>query len=245
MNYKTKINRVNNHTLGTLTLRIIETVNESGIEEAKTSKRFQNLLEANTAYQQAVNPLNVRLMSEQIEGKFEKRDLLFTQMYTYIKGLTVSDDADVKSAAMKIYEEMTKFGLNFSKLRKADKTLRYIRIVESLKQTEYAEAVTTTQLADKLNALDDIQREYENLYMNRGNRVAGKVTASRIRKEMEQALKKHLDETVFLLNKYETEDWKILYANITKRINEVSTTLSAKQPSPKQSELNPKTEEAS
>lgn len=245
MKFKSKINRVNNHTLGTLTLRIIDTVNESGIEEAKTSKQFQYLLEANSVYQQAVNPLNVRLMSEQIEGKFEERDLLFTQMYTYIKGLTVSDDAEVKIAAMKVYEEMTKFGLNFSKLRKADKTLRYIRIVESLKQTEYAEAVAATQLADKLNALDTVQREYENLYMNRGNRVAAKVAASSIRKEMEHALKMHLDETEFLRNKYETEDWKTLYANITKRIYEVTTTLSAKQTTPKLPGLNPETEAAS
>ncbi len=219
---KTKISRVNNDTLATLGMRVIDTVNESGIEEAIGSKQFLNLKEANARYQLSTNPINLKLLSSKVEEKFRERNQLFTEIYTYVKGQTVADDAEVKTAALKVYEELTKFGINFSKLRQADMTMRYIRIIESLQQPEFAEVLVTTKLTAKLAALNTAQREYEDLYMGRGNRVAGKVAPSSIRKQMENALKKHLEETGFLYEKYETEAWKTLYANLRKRFDEVS-----------------------
>lgn len=221
-NIKTKIGKVNNDTLATLGMRVIDTVNESGIEEALTSKQFQKLMEVNAEYQQSTNPINVKLMSIEVNNKFLERNKLFLEMFTYIKGLTFSDDTEMREAAQKIYEELTKFGTNFSNIRLADKTMRYIRIIESLQQPEMAEAVLTTQLTAKLAKLYTVQREYEDLYMGKGNRVAGKVTPTSIRKRMGIALKKHLEETGFLYEKYETEAWKTLYTNLNKRFDEVS-----------------------
>ncbi|MHB9054652.1 MAG: DUF6261 family protein [Paludibacteraceae bacterium] len=229
MKIKTKINKVNNQTLGTLSLRVIDTVNNSGIEEAKTSKQFLILLETNNIYQQAVNPINVRLISAEVDRVFNERNQLFTEMITYIKGLTVSDDENVRAAAFKIMEEIGKFGLNFSRIRKADKTLRYIRIIESLQLPEYQEALELTKLTEKLNTINRVQREYERLYMNRGNKVASKVWASHVRKDMELALKNHLDEVLFLTNQYETEPWKVLALNLKKRFDEVTVTQPARQ----------------
>lgn len=229
MNLKTKISKVSTQTLGTLGNRVIDTVNNSGIEEAKNSKHFQMLVELNNAYQQAVEPINVKLMASQIDERFKMRNLLFAEMGTITKGLMLSDDADVKTAALMIYEELTKFGTNFSNMRMADKTLRYIRIIESLKQDKYADALLKTKLKDKLDTLDSVQREYENLYMNRGNMVAGKIAASNIRKEMEAVMKKHLDETTYLKDVHETDAWNVLYNNLKKRYAEVSISLAEKK----------------
>ncbi|VBB45398.1 hypothetical protein TRIP_D300220 [uncultured Paludibacter sp.] len=245
MKLKTNISKVSTQSLGTLALRVIETVNASGIEEAKTSKNFLKLTELNDAYQQAIDPVNIKSMSNQIDNKFTERNQLFTELFTYVKGLTVADEADVKTAAQKIYDEISKFGLNFSKLRKSDKTLRYIRIIESLKQSEFADALQKTKLTDKLNALDIVQRAYEDLYMGRGNRVAGKVAATSIRYDMETVLKKYLDEVALVTENKETEDWKTLYTNLKKRVEEVSASVRNRQVLPKPPVNNTETSTAS
>ncbi len=221
-NYSSKLTRVSNGTLATLGMRVVDTVDESGIEEAVESKQFRNLKVANDDYQSATNPVNVKLLSENIEDLFKARKQNFTDICTCVKGLTVSDDEVVKKAALRIYEELTKFGKNFSRVRKADLTMRYARIIESLQKPEYAELLLTTKLTAKLTAFSAVQRAYEEQYMGRGNRIAGKVAPSSIRKQLENALKKHLEETFFLCEKYETEAWKTLYANLRKRFDEVS-----------------------
>ncbi len=244
MKYKSKVTRVTNETLATLGNRVIETVNNSGIEEAVDSKQFQQLLEVNASYQEATNPLNVKQMSSDINNSFDERYRLFQNLIIYIKGMTLSNDEEVRNAALKIWVEISKFRMNFSKLRKADMTLRYIRIIESLKMTELADAILKVKLTEKLNALEAVQLEYESLYINRGNLVAGKVTPSNLRKEMEKALKKHLDETAYLSEKYETEAWKTLNANLRKRFDEVSVTMPEKQKPESPAEDVPETETA-
>ena len=201
MKYKSKVTRVTNETLATLGNRVIETVNNSGIEEAVDSKQFQQLLEVNASYQEATNPLNVKQMSSDINNSFDERYRLFQNLIIYIKGMTLSNDEEVRNAALKIWVEISKFRMNFSKLRKADMTLRYIRIIESLKMTELADAILKVKLTEKLNALEAVQLEYESLYINRGNLVAGKVTPSNLRKKIEKELKKHLDETAYIRDK--------------------------------------------
>lgn len=173
--------------------------------------------------------MNVKQMSSDIDNKFDERNQLYQQIIIYIKGLIVSDDVEIRNAALILWGEISRFGTSFSKLRKADKTLRFIRIIESLKKSELAEAILKVKLTDKLSALEAVQLEYESLYMNRGNLVAGKVAPTNLRKVMEKAIKKHLDETAFLCDKYETEEWKTLYANLKKRFDEVSATMPEKQ----------------
>lgn len=229
MKIKTKISKVSIQSLGTLVIRVIDTVNNSGIEEAKTSKLFQKMVALNQSYQQAVDPINVKVISSQIEEMFSKRGQFFTEFIIYCKGLTVADDAEVKAAAIKIYDEISKFGLNFSKLNKSDKTLRYIRIIESLKQPEFTIALQKTKLTDKLNTLDTTQRAYEDLYMGRGNLVAGKVFASNLRNDMETVIKKHLDEVAYLSEDKNTEEWKTLYSNLKKRYEEINGSIRKRQ----------------
>lgn len=229
MKIKSKISKVSTQSLGTLCLRIIDTVNNSGVEEVKSSKNFLRLLEVNNLYQDAVNPINIKMLTAKIDEKFIQRDTLFAELYTYVKGLTVSDQAEERAAANVIMEEITKFGLNFRRLRNADKSLRYIRIIESLKKPEYADAIEKTGLTDRLNLLDSVQNDYETMYMNKGNRIAGKNAASSLRKEVEDTLKKFLDELDYLSDKNGTDAWTALYANVKKRVAEMSLPIRDKQ----------------
>lgn|GEM_PF-4923340 len=229
MQLKSKISKVSTQSLGTLCLRIIDTVNNSGVEEVKSSKNFLRLLEVNNRYQDAVNPINIKMLNAKIDEKFIQRDTLFAELYTYVKGLTVSDQAEERAAANVIMEELTKFGLNFRRLRNADKSLRYIRIIESLKKPEYADAIEKTGLTDRLNLLDNVQNDYETMYMNKGNRIAGKNAASSLRKEVEDTLKKFIDELDYLSDKNGTDAWTALYANVKKRVAEMSLPIRDKQ----------------
>ena len=76
-NFKSGVNKLTNETLATLSLRTIEAVSNSGIEQAQTSKQFIALKQVNDNYQTLFAPRSQKLQSEQINICFAKRQGLF------------------------------------------------------------------------------------------------------------------------------------------------------------------------
>ncbi len=224
---KSKLVRLSNESLAILALRIIDTVYKSEIAAAKTTKQFVALKEVNERFQQAVEPYSNKQTSDAIDAKFIERRNLFVAVYVYIQGLLNSPDEEIKAAATVLFDIINKYGKNFSFLKIADQSLRYIRIIESLKSAEYAAALTKTLLTDKLQQLDTLQQAYEELYMSRSN-MRKRITASTMRTEMIAAIRSHYEESNWMESQSGLLEWKSLCHNIDMRFGEVNTT-SAKQ----------------
>lgn len=224
MYYKTKTNKINNESRAMLALRIIDTVNKSGIADAKVSNAFVQLEDVNARYQIAIVPGTAKQVSQSITDKYKERGTLFVEVYDYLYGLLNSPDAEMKVAATLLFEQISKYGKNFGRYRLADQSLRYIRIIESLKMPEFEAALAKTLLTNKLVLLDQVQLDYEELYMGRGNTFATKVAPSSLSKELNDAIKLYMDEVNWMANRTNTEAWYTLRSNLQKRFDEMNVT---------------------
>lgn len=225
MIFKSKANKIGNQSLAILGLRIIDTVIKSGIEEAKTSKKFIVLVEVNGRYQIATVPGDDKQVSDSIKALFGGRKVMFNDIHTYLEGLLKSPDLEMREAAIVLFPLVNKFGKSFQGIKIADQSLQYIQIIESLKEPELAPALTTTKLTEKVDAFDQLQQNYESLYMGHGNDSSTKIAPSNLRKEMERAIKSHFDEVHWMSSNFETEPWQTLCKNIEQRFEEVNVSM--------------------
>ena len=228
MKYKTKASRASVQSLGLLALRIIETVIRSLITSARESKQFLILEEVNIRYQAAIDPGNLRQQAIALKARFAQRRELFEQIYDYLEGLLNSPDPLMKAPATLLFDQINMFGRSFSKLRIAEQSLRYIRIIGSLKSVEFTPAFTKTMLTEKFAAFEQSQLDYENQYMGLGNDETGKVAPSTMRKETEDAIKSYVDELYWIINNLDTEEGYTLFQNVQRRFDEITVTPAAR-----------------
>ncbi|MEI7503118.1 MAG: DUF6261 family protein [Paludibacter sp.] len=229
MKIKTKANKVGIESLGALSKRVIDTVNESEIIEAATTKQFLELVTVNSRYQDALEPVNQKEVSDAIDAVFEQRNILFGTMYDYVKGLLKSPDAEMQVAAKQIFDHLNKYGKNFSRYKIADQTLHYDHIVDSLKEAEHQPALAKMLLVNKVAQLDQLHLDYESLYRKRGNTAVHYVAPTKIRLEMEKAVKLYLDEVRWMASQNDSEPWKTLSLNVEKRFIEMNPTVIRKE----------------
>ena len=222
-NFKSGVNKLTNETLATLSLRTIEAVSNSGIEQAQTSKQFIALKQVNDNYQTLFAPRSQKLQSEQINICFAKRQGLFKSIVGYTSGLLNSPDASVKQSAVEVARILTAHGSTIAGARIAEQTIRYIRVIEMLKAENMVAHLEKLQLSERVDELDRLQREYENLYTGRGNDRISMLYPSAMRKRMVEALSLHYEETCWMAIQHDTDAWKTLIAVIEKRLSEVKT----------------------
>jgi len=228
MNYKSKANKIGIESLALLGLRIIETVDKSGIGEAKESKQYIELESVNARYQKSIDKDNEKEASSAIKSLFKLRSELFDDMYNYLNGLMKSPDSETKDAANLLFQHISKYGKNFDKLKIADQSFRYIRIIEALKKPEFEAAVIKTMLTERIATFDQTQRDYEDFYMKRGNDSKRRVAPSALRKEMVTAIKSYMDELKWMANSKGTIPWITLRNNVEKRFDEVNVSKTRK-----------------
>ena len=222
-NFRTKVQKLPNGSLGTLSKRIADTVQKTAIEQAKNSKQYLLLSQVNAEYQALLTPKSQKEISEAVKQSFENRQQLYKTVYTYTNGLLNSPDDETKQAAVQVFRILNAFGTNFNRLKVAEQTIRYIRIIEMLQSTDMTAAIQKLQLSGLVTQLDAAQREYENLYTGRGDERLGFTFASALRKKLIDAIVEHYEECCWLAKQNDTAEWKLLVATIDKRVSEVST----------------------
>jgi hypothetical protein len=225
MKFKSKTNKINNESRAMLVLRIIDTVIKSGIQAARVSKLFLQLEDVSARYQVAIEPGNDKQVKSAITALYKQRSNLFLETYTYLEGLLNSPDIDMKTAATMLFEQVSKYGKSFNRSKIADQSLRYIRIIESLKKPEYAAALTKTMLTEKVALLDQVQLDYEELYMGRGNNSATKVAPTSLRNELNNAIKLYMEEVNWMAGRENSEEWNTLKTNLQQRFDEVNVSM--------------------
>lgn len=224
--FKTKVGRLSNDSLALLALRIIDTVTKSNIVAANTSKQFLELIEVNNRFKATVRPKDAKQTSINVAQKFNERQTLFIDIYDYLFGLLKAPETELKDAATALFVIIDRYGRNFSTLKIADQSVRYIRIIEALKSNEMATALQKTLLTAKVDELDAAQRAYEELYVVRGNVKLITSAPSTVRVEMENAIKLHVEEVQWMTRQAGTDEWKMLEATIDARIGEMTVTAS-------------------
>lgn len=222
-NFRTKVQKLSNGSLGTLALRIIDTVQKSGIAQALVTKQYTLISDVNSRYQSLIQVKDQKEISEAIKQKYQMREQLLKTTGVYCNGLLNSPDPETKQAAMQVNKILTGFGGKLSRMRLAEQAIRYIRIIENLQSPELAEAIQLLKLADVITQLDTIQREYEDFYTERGNERASFTYASNLRKELVEAITDHYEECCWMAKQNDTAEWKLLVATIERRLAEVYT----------------------
>lgn len=228
MNYRSKTNKINIMSLSALVLRIIETVILSGIQAAKVTKRFLHLVDVSMRYQAAIALGEEEELKKAVKAKYILRSELFLQMYNYLEGLLNSPDDEMKAAAGILFKQVNRFGKNFNKLTLLVQTAQYRTIIDALKRSEFTDALVTTLLTEKLNAIDQSQTEYEQLYMGKTNNYSIKVVPSDLRKELTDAIKGYMDEVNMMASEVDTAEWYTLCVNLQNRFDEVNITVAQK-----------------
>ena len=214
MKIRTIIYRTSNESLAAVALRVIDTIEKSISAEAKQSLLFSRLMEVNNRYQSSVEPNGSKKTAEAIEAKFKERERLYTEFYDLTYGLQRSRVALQKEAAQKVFPVLNMYGKSFKQERIADQTVRYIRIIETLKGADYTAAIAALNATELFAELSEAQTMYEDLYLGRGNRLSLKVPTVEMRKDM-------VDEIEINEKKYPSEANTALKINIEQRFNEV------------------------
>jgi hypothetical protein len=222
MKFRSKTNRVNNEARAILALRIIDTVIKSGIEDAKVSKRFLQLVDVNKRYELASKATDSEQVKLEIDALFALRFNKFSDMFAYLEGLLVSPDAEMKAAAILLFQQINRYGKSFNKIKISDQSIRYIRIIQALKEAECEAALIKTLLTASVNSLNQVQLDYEALYMDKGDTSAFKTAPSSLNNELNEAIKLYMDEVNLKASTLESEDWNILCVKLQKRFDEVN-----------------------
>jgi len=223
VNFRSKTNKANVMQLSALVLRIIESVILSGIQAAKVTKRFLRIVDVSSRYQAAIAlDQEENELKKAVKAKYDLRSELFNQMYNYLEGLLNSPNAEMKTAANLLFQQVNRFGKNFSKPMLLVQTAQYHTIIEALKRSEFTDALVTTLLTEKLSALDQVQKDYEQLFMGKTNNSSVKVVPSDLRKELADAIKEYMDEVNLMASEIDTAEWYTLCMNLQNRFDEVN-----------------------
>jgi hypothetical protein len=229
VNFRSKINKANIMQLSGLVLRIIDTVILSGIQAAKVTKRFLHLVDVSSRYQAAItHDEEEKELKKGVKAKYDLRCELFLQMYNYLEGLLNSPNAEMKAAANLLFQQVNRFGKNFSKCMLLVQTAQYVTIIEALKRPEFTVALATTMLTEKLSAIDQAQKDYEGLFMVKTNNSSVKVVPSDLRKELADAIKDYIDEVNLMASQIDTPEWYTMCVNLQNRFDEVNITVAQK-----------------
>jgi predicted metalloendopeptidase len=213
-----RISKASNESVAMLSKRVLEAVEQSNIQEALNGKAYLAHAELSSQFAKAAEKLKRKELSEPVNKHYNDRRDLFAAMYVYAKGLCNAPDAEMAEAAQQVFKALNLYGQFLGNLKVEVQSFRYIRIIEALKQPELVAALTKMQLTAKVAELDNVQRAYENQFADRSNKIKGNVSASSLRRALNEAIKLHIDELNWLARQTESEALRKLCFEVNARV---------------------------
>lgn len=223
MGPKGKISKMSNNSLGTLTERIIQNIDASTVEEVKTANFYELTVEVYERYITATTQSEKKKV-DIIDLEFQSRKIIFLEFRKYLQGLQISPVEDIKTSANRVYSEINRFGRDFVTSKSADQSHIYGQIIAGLKKPELSADMQALKLDTKLIQFETAHRSYEEQYMQWGNFKIAAQSASKLRKDVELALKNVIDELDWMLRKSQSKELKNLHTSIYARIDEINLT---------------------
>lgn len=231
MGNKTKISRVSNDALGTLTVRIIKNIDASTVEAIKTSDYYTNCVQTLQNYR-AAHTRNEKKKFDAIDIEFQRRKEHYLQIRKYLQGLLISPDAETKNTAQRLFAVINRFGSTFLRNRNADQSYNYKQIIAGLRHPDLVADIEALKLTAIVLQFETAHRSYENLYMQWGDFRNAAFTASKLRSALELCIKNLLDEIEWLHKKTPSEELNNLRNSIYARIDEINLAKSKNTASP-------------
>jgi len=228
--FKSKANNIGIESLSTLGQRVIDTIINSVVEDAKKRKYFLQLVEVNERYRLSLSLPDYKDYTRKINEKLVQCEEAFLDSYDYLKGLQKSPDAEIKAAAVVLFSIVSQFGRKFRSIKAAERISRYGCILEGLQKPENEAAITATLLTEKLADFASSYEEHEILFRERGNVRSVNITASKMRNEMEEAVKLCLEDLQWQARVVGTEEWRVLCLNVEHRFDEMNVSRTLTQP---------------
>lgn len=213
-----RISKASNESVAMLSKRVLEVVEQSSIQEALNGKAYMAHAELSSQFAKAAEKLKRKELSESVNKNYNDRRDLFAAMYVYAKGLCNAPDAEMAEAAQQVFKALNMYGQFLGNLKVEVQSFRYIRIIEALKQPELAAALTKMQLTVKVAELDSLQRAYENEFADRSNKIKGNISASSLRRALNEAIKLHIDELNWLARQTDSEALRKLCFEVNARV---------------------------
>ena len=215
INNFSKISKASNETVAMLSKRILEAVVKSDIQEAVNGKQYHVHADGWS--------ISVSTKMDAVQRSAGKaRKPMRVIMYVYAKGLCNAPDTEMAEAATQVFKALNMYGQFLSNLRRDVQSFRYIRIIEALKQPELSAALVKTQLAARVEELDSAQREYENQFSIRSTKLKVKVTASSLRRELNEAIRLHIEELNWLALQTGSEAIRKLCIEVNARVDDLT-----------------------
>lgn len=216
-----RISKASNESIAMLSKRILEAVEQSNIQEALNGKAYMAHAELSSQFAKAAEKLKRKELSEPVNKHYNDRRDLFAAMYVYAKGLCNAPDAEMAEAAQQVFKALNMYGQFLGNLKVEVQSFRYIRIIEALKQPELAAALTKMQLTTKVAELDSVQRAYENQFADRSTKIKENVSASSLRRALNEAIKLHIDELNWLARQTDSEALRKLCFEVNARVSDL------------------------
>ena len=210
--------------LGTLTLRVIDAVQGSKLEEGIQSEEFKKLQDVSGSFQHGVLKKYSSEHTKQVVAQDEKRDSILTGFRMNIQANLHSPLPEIKEAAEKASEILERFGSKIEFLPYSEETMYILKILEEFKKPEAAEIVKTLNLGIWIDALDTSQKEFEKVFASKTNDMAaiGEIeSASRQRKALQTSFSAFLDFVSAMQIVKKTQEWKDLANLLQKEIDAV------------------------
>jgi len=201
-----------------LSKRILEAVVLSNIQEALNGKAYLAHTELSSQFEKAAEKQKRKELSKPVTKCYNDRRKLFAVMFVYVKGLCNAPDAEMAEAAQQVFKAINIYGQFLGNFKVEVQSFRYIRIIEALKQPELEAALEKIQLTAKVAEFDSLQREYESQFTDRSNKIRGNVSASSLRRALNEAIKLHIDELNWMSRQIDSEALRKLCFEVNSRV---------------------------
>ncbi len=217
--YKTVIRKADNNSAATIGVKIIDTINNSGLENIISNPAYKKFLADNDVYQSCVAQDAKNMARDSVKSNELIRKNLFLELHSYVAGMLSSPNEDSRNSAIIVFEKLDMYGKSFVHKRKVDQVVAYIRITEALKDPNLLEHLTKLEIADKAKALVDIQASIEAAQINLIKTNVKYPAASRVRNNFNKSVILFMDDINIKQKTEEDIQFNILFEHLLEIFN--------------------------
>lgn len=216
------IKKASNESIGILSIRLIETINNCGIDDATVSKQYENFSNLNDAYQLALNNPNRTLLTQEINELENLRNEALIDIFSFLNGQSKSRIASTKTASNTLLAKIEKFEPPFIHLKKGERSLRYEHAAQLLKETEAYNTATTLNMKELIDDFLEYHTAYETKHKLRTDLLKSTLSPTSIRSDLNRAIIDYIKEVEIMEQRTGEEAWKLLLQNIENRCSEIT-----------------------
>lgn len=230
---KISLPRLTTTDLATLAQRTIES-SENGKYLMVSQHPLLEAVKAEYAeYKMLYSKLSSSGMGHTVNAADDERDDLFAEIRAYLKGIAGLRRAAGKDAAAALLKLFDQYGQGLTKMSYSTETAQLRKLLADLELPENQAHIATLKLQSQMEELKTVQAQFEEIFgqQSEANAELRELpAASRVRKELEGALRSYYD---LLEAMKSVPEWKMLYLDISEMVAAAAQSNRPAEESPK------------